>query len=98
MRHRLRPVLAAHAGRPLRIPARYDTWLVEQTGLQRSRLAAGDYAVHGVLRAPALRRGASRPDEERVLVLAMQVLLGPPIGSSLAEQPVPSPGRGEEET
>ena len=98
MRHRLRPVLAAHAGRPLRIPARYDAWLVEQTGLQRSRLAAGDYAVHGVLPAPARRRGASTPDDERVLALAMQVLLGPPIGSSLAEQPVPSPGRGEEET
>jgi hypothetical protein len=35
------------------------------------------------------------PDEERVLALAMQVLLGPPIGTPLAEQPVERPAERE---
>jgi hypothetical protein len=29
----------------------------------------------------------SAPDDDRVLALAMQVLLGPPIGTRLAEEP-----------
>jgi hypothetical protein len=80
MRHRLRPVLAAHPGPPLRMPGRYSAWLDEQTVTLRDRLSAGDYAVHGALPAPVRPRGAAMPDEERVLALAMKVLLGPPIG------------------
>jgi hypothetical protein len=87
MRHRLRPVLAAHPGPELRIPRRYHDWVVEHTADLRRRLTAGDYAVHGALPEPVERRGVTAPDEERVLALAMQVLLGPPIGTSLAEQP-----------
>ena len=86
MRHRLRPVLAAHPGPSLRIPARHRAWLEEQTARLRSRLATGDYAVHGALAVPDRRPGVTAPDEERVLALAMQVLLGPPIGSPLAER------------
>jgi len=86
MWHRLRPVLAAHPGPPLRVPERYDPWLRDRTADLRRRLAAGDYAVHGTLLEPAHRVGAQAPDEERVLALAMRVLLGPPIGTSLAER------------
>jgi hypothetical protein len=95
MRHRLRPLLAAHPGPSLQVPHRHLAWLEEQTGRLRSRLAAGDYAVHGVLPAPDRRSGATAPDEERVLALAMQVLLGSAIGSPVAEQPAP---QAEEET
>jgi hypothetical protein len=87
MRHRLRPVLAAYPGPQLRIPPRAQGWLADQTADLRRRLAAGDYAVHGALPEPAERPGVTAPDEERVLALAMQVLLGPPIGTDLAEQP-----------
>ncbi len=87
MRHRLRPVLAAHGGPQLRIPRRYHAWLAEHTVDLRRRLAAGDYAVHGALRDPAERDGVTAPDEERVLALAIEVLLGAPIGTRLAEQP-----------
>jgi hypothetical protein len=87
MRHRLRPVLAAYPGPGLRIPRRYRPWLEEQTADLRRRLTSGDYAVHGALPEPADRRGVTAPDEERVLALAMQVLLGPPIGTPLAEEP-----------
>jgi hypothetical protein len=87
MRHRLRPVLAAYPGPQLRIPARGRARLARQTADLRRRLSAGDYAVHGVLPEPAERPGVAAPDEERVLVLAMQVLLGPPIGTEPAERP-----------
>jgi hypothetical protein len=43
--------------------------------------------VHGALPEPTNRPGVTTPDEERVLTLAMQVLLGPPIGTDLAERP-----------
>ncbi len=88
MWHRLRPVLAAHPGPPLLVPQRYDRWLRERTTDLRRRLAAGDYAVHGTLLEPFHRVGARAPDDERVLALAMRVLLGPPIGTSLAEREV----------
>jgi hypothetical protein len=97
MRHRLRPVLAAHPGPHLRVPPRAHAWLVEQTADLRRRLATGDYAVHGALPEPAERPGVAAPDDERVLALAMQVLLGPPIGTPLAEQPAEPPA-GLEET
>jgi hypothetical protein len=84
MWHRLRPVLAAHAGAPLRVPPRHRTWLEDHTAALRRRLAAGDYAVHGALPAPDDRPGVTAPDEERVLALAIQLLLGPPIGSGPA--------------
>jgi hypothetical protein len=87
MRHRLRPVLAAYPGPELRIPRRYRPWLVQNTADLRRRLATGDYAVHGVLTEPAERPGVRAPDDDRVLALAMQVLLGPPIGTRLAEEP-----------
>jgi hypothetical protein len=86
MWHRLRPVLAARPGPELRIPPHHRAWLDEQTRDLRQRLAAGDYAVHGTLTGPTDRPGVDAPDEERVLALAMQVLLGPPIGTVLAEQ------------
>jgi hypothetical protein len=87
MWHRLRPVLAAHPGPELRVPRRHRGWLDRQTDDLRRRLVAGDYAVHGALARPAERVGVDAPDEERVLALAMHVLLGPPIGTTLAEQP-----------
>jgi hypothetical protein len=95
MRHRLRPVLAAQPGPQLRIPRRYRPWLAEHTADLSRRLVAGDYAVHGALPEPAERRGVTAPDEERVLALAMQLLLGPPIGTRLAEQPAERPAEGE---
>ena len=83
MWHRLRPVLAAHGGPALRVPSRYDAWLGEHTDALRRRLAAGDYAVHGTLpdpvERPAAARGVRAPDDERVLALAIRVLLGPPM-------------------
>lgn len=87
MWHRLRPVLAAHPGPRLRVPRRLRPWLDEHTADLRRRLAAGGYAVHGALPEPAERPGETAPDEERVLTLAMQVLLGPPIGTAQAERP-----------
>jgi hypothetical protein len=89
MWHRLRPVLAAHPGPALRVPARYRPWLDERTAELRRGLATGDYAVHGILREPADWPGVRRPDDERVLTLAMRVLLGPRIGTAAAEQPRP---------
>jgi hypothetical protein len=90
MRHRLRPVLAAYPGPALRVPPRAHAHLVRQTADLRRRLAAGDYAVHGALPEPVEGlldgSGVTAPDEERVLALAMQVLLGPPIGTDLAER------------
>jgi hypothetical protein len=88
MWHRLRPVLAALPGPELRVPERHHAWLARQTRDLRSRLAAGDYAVHGALPEPRERSGVTAPDEERVLALAMQVLLGPPIGTTLARREV----------
>jgi hypothetical protein len=88
MWHRLRPVLAAHPGPLLQVPESYDPWLRDRTADLRRRLAAGDYAVHGTLLEPFHRVGARAPDDERVLALAMRVLLGPPIGTSLAEREV----------
>ena len=92
MRHRLRPVLAAYAGPGLRIPRRYRPWIAEHTADLRRRLATGDYAVHGALPEPSGRlsgrSGVTVPDEDGVLALALQVLLGPPIGTELAERPV----------
>jgi hypothetical protein len=87
MWHRLRPVLASHPGPPLQIPRRHRPWLVESTVELRRRLTAGDYAVHGVLRDPTEQRGAGAPDSERVLALAIRVLLGPRIGTRSAEEP-----------
>lgn len=88
MWHRLRPVLAAHPGPPLRLPRRYLPLLTESTAELRHRLSAGDYAVHGVLRDPVEQRDDARvPDDERVLDLALQVLLGPPIGTRPAQEP-----------
>jgi hypothetical protein len=87
MRHRLRPVLAEHPGPPLRIPRRAHAHLVRQTADLRRRLAAGNYAVHGALAEPRRGPGVYAPDEERVLALAMQVLLGPPIGTSRRSTP-----------
>ena len=87
MWHRLRPVLAAHPGPPLRLPRRYRPVLAEGTAELRHRLSAGDYAVHGVLRDPVEQRDARVPDDERVLALAVQVLLGPPIGTRPAQEP-----------
>jgi hypothetical protein len=87
MRHRLRPVLAAYPGPGLRIPRRYRPWIAEHTADLRRRLATGDYAVHGALPEPSGRSGATAPDEDGVLALALQVLLGPPIGTELAERP-----------
>jgi hypothetical protein len=86
MWHRLRPVLAAHPGAPLRVPGRHRPWLEAHTVALRRRLAAGDYAVHGALAAPDDRPGVTAPDEQRVLALAIQILLGPPVGSATAEQ------------
>jgi hypothetical protein len=92
MRHRLRPVLAAYAGPGLRVPRRYRPWIAEHTADLRRRLATGDYAVHGALPEPSGRlsgrSGVTVPDEDGVLALALQVLLGPPIGTELAERPV----------
>jgi hypothetical protein len=87
MWHRLRPVLAAHPGPALRLPRRYRPWLEDSTAELRRRLAAGDYAVHGVLRDPVEQPGAEAPDDERVLALAIRVLLGPRIGTGAAVQP-----------
>jgi hypothetical protein len=99
MRHRLRPVLAGYPGPELGIPRRHRPWLAEQTADLRRRLGSGDYAVHGVLPAPAERPAGrtwdTAPDEERVLALAMQVLLGPQIGTPMAEQPAHETGRRE---
>jgi hypothetical protein len=95
MRRRLRPVLAGFPGPDLVVPRRYRPWLVEHSASLRRRLASGDYAVHGVVPAPAARRGVTAPDEERVLALAMQVLLGPPIGTPMAEQPASETGQRE---
>jgi hypothetical protein len=87
IRHRLHPVLAAHPGPSLRIPRRHRPWLQEHAADLRRRLAAGGYAVHGALPEPAAQPGVPAPDEERVLALAMRVLLGPTIGTTLAERP-----------
>jgi hypothetical protein len=90
MWHRLRPVLATYPGPTLRVPRRLRPWLEEHTADLRRRLSAGGYAVHGVLPEPAERPGVTAPDEERVLMLAMQVLLGPPIGTAQAEHSAPA--------
>jgi hypothetical protein len=82
MWHGLRPMLAGYPGPALRIPRRHRPWLRQQTADLRRRLAAGGYAVHGtlpVLDDPADARepaGAGLPDDERVLDLAIRVLLG----------------------
>jgi hypothetical protein len=92
--HRLRPLLAGFDGATLLVPERHRPWLAERTADQRRRLGRGDYAVHGDLPDPSAapsregqagrpghRVGVAAPDDERVLALAMQVLLGPPIGA-----------------
>lgn len=86
MWHRLRPALADHPGAGLRVPTRHHAWLTDRTTDLRRRLARGDYAVHGDLAQPADRPGVTAPDEERVLALAVQVLLGPRIGTTGAAQ------------
>jgi hypothetical protein len=84
MWHRFRPTLGAHAGPPLVVPQRHHPWLAERTADLRRRLSSGGYAVHGDLPEPSERPGAPAPDDERVLALAMRVLLGPPIGVPVA--------------
>ncbi len=85
MWHRLRPVLAATGGPPLVVPDRHRARLVEQTASLRRRLALGDYAVHGELPDPSDRPGVTAPDEERVLALAMRLLLDAPFAAPGAE-------------
>lgn len=82
MWHRLRPVLAAADDGPaLRVPDRHRRRLVEHTSTLRERLSRGDYAVHGELPDPSGAAGVTAPDEERVLALAMRLLLeAPPTG------------------
>jgi hypothetical protein len=87
MRRRLRPVLAAYPGPELRVPPLARADLVTRTADLRRRLATGNYAVHGALPEPAEGPGIFAPNEERVLALAIQLLLGPPIGTELAERP-----------
>jgi len=84
MWHRFRPTLAAYVGPPLVVPRRHHGWLAEYTADVRRGLSAGGYAVHGDLPEPSVRPGATAPDEEGVLALAMRILLGPPIGSPVA--------------
>jgi hypothetical protein len=90
MWHRLRPVLAAYDGPPLRVPARHRARLTQQTADLRRRLASDDYAVHGALPDPIDHTGVTAPDEEGVLALAIRVLLGPPIGAQTAAQSAPT--------
>lgn len=91
--HRLRPALAGFEGAALLVPDRHRAWLDERTADLRGRLARGDYAVHGDLTPQSAHhsaqqsaqesadpRGVTAPDDERVLALAMQVLLGPSTG------------------
>jgi hypothetical protein len=79
---RLRPVLEGYPGPALRVPGRHRAWLAERTVDLRRRLDRGDYAVHGALADPDDRSGVTAPDEDGVLALAIEVLLGPPIGST----------------
>jgi hypothetical protein len=93
--HRLRPALAGFDGVALRVPDRHRPWLAERDADLRRRLTRGDYAVHGDLAPPVPRpvaqpgqlsadsHGVAAPDDERVLALAMQVLLGAPIGPTV---------------
>jgi hypothetical protein len=84
MWHRLHPHLAAFPGAPLVVPSRHHRRLGLLTTDLRRRLEHGDYAVHGVLTGSPDGRGATEPDDEGVLALAISVLLGPPIGSRVA--------------
>jgi hypothetical protein len=80
VRHRLRPVLAAaDDGPPLRVPGRHRRRLREQSEDLRRRLSRGDYAVHGELSDPSAGPGVTAPDEERVLALAVRLLLEAPL-------------------
>jgi hypothetical protein len=88
MWHRFRPVLTGFPGARLHVPERQQPWLAGRTTDLRRRLARGNYAVHGDLpepsAAPANGRpgeGVAAPEDERVLALAIQVLLGPSIGA-----------------
>ena len=95
MWHRFRPTLAVYAGPPLLVPRRHHAWLAERTADLRRRLSSGGYAVHGDLPEPSVRPGAPAPDEERVLALAMRVLLGPPIGAPAGSGVATVTGEGE---
>jgi hypothetical protein len=76
MWHRLRPVLAAaDDGPPLHVPDRHRRRLLEHTSTLREQLSRGHYAVHGELPDPSDGPGVTAPDEERVLALAMRLLL-----------------------
>jgi hypothetical protein len=101
MWHRLRPVLAAHPGPPLLLPPRHREWLDDRTADLRGQLAAGDYAVHGALPdpagGPADLQGVRAPDDERVLALAVRILLGSPIGTPRSERPDPEKAQWEAE-
>jgi hypothetical protein len=86
--HRFRPALTGFPGARLVVPERHRPWLAGRTTDLRRRLARGNYAVHGDLPEPSAAPptgrpgdGAAAPEDERVLALAMQVLLGPPIGA-----------------
>jgi hypothetical protein len=84
---RLRPWLAKAPGSAVRVPERHRGWLERQATDQSERLARGDYAVHGRLAAAADRPsgtvpsvGETGPDDERVLALALRLLLDGPAG------------------
>jgi len=97
MWHRLRPVLAADDGPPLVVPDRHRERLLRQTEDLRRRLERGDYAVHGDLPDPTGRPGVTAPDEDRVLALAMRLLLEAPLHRAAdAERTAPTTEAGED--
>lgn len=82
MWQRLRPWVAGAPGAPVRVPERHRAWLQTAAADLRDRLAAGDYAVHGRAAATdersAALTGPAGPDHERVLELAVRLLLDGP--------------------
>ena len=84
MWHRLRPVLAAYAGPPLLVPRRYPRG--SPSTPPTSVGACRPVTTLSTATSPSRPSGpgVTAPDEERVLALAMRVLLGPPIGAPVA--------------
>ncbi|MBB6627858.1 hypothetical protein H5V45_11070 [Nocardioides sp. KIGAM211] len=80
LRDTLRPLLAAHDGPALGVPARHAGWLRRRGARMRDDLGRAGYAVHGDLdtllpaRAPAGDPGAV-PSDEGTLALAIRFLL-----------------------